>query len=329
MATIKDVAQRANVSTCTVSRVLSQKGYISDKTRAAVLQAVEELKYQPNSIATELKVGVSNTIGLIVPDITNYYYMELAAQIERYANAEGHLIYLCNSSYDRAKEKKFVTALTNRKIKGLIVIPVSNEIGHFLELQKKSIPFAFVNRTFPNAIDFCIAEDNRGAAYEVVSHLKELKRARIAGIFQSFDNMIYQERYEGMKQAILDQGNGFDESLIIYNAEMEKTCERIEELFRRPDRPDAIFAANDMLAFDVYKVLDGLHLRIPQDVMVVGFDDTLMAQKISPPLSSYKMPIDVIAYRSVKAVLNGGLEQAALPISGKLVKRQSTANLTP
>ena len=90
MATIKDVAQRAQVSTCTVSRVLSNRGYISDKTRAAVLQAVEELNYRPNPIAAELKAGVSNSIGLIVPDITNYYYMELAAEIERIANKQGH-----------------------------------------------------------------------------------------------------------------------------------------------------------------------------------------------------------------------------------------------
>lgn len=324
MATIKDVAQRANVSTCTVSRVLSNKGYISDKTRAAVLQAVDELKYQPNSIATELKVGVSNTIGLIVPDITNYYYMELAAQIERYANLEGNLTYLCNSSYDRTKEKKFITALTNRKIKGLIIIPVSNTIGHILDLQKREIPFVIVNRTFPDLLEFCIVEDNHRGAYEVVTHLKAQGRTRIAGIFQSFENMIYRERYEGMKQAIIDSGTEFDESLIIHDAEMEKTCERIEELFRRPDRPDAIFAANDMLAFDVYKILDSLHLSIPQDVMVVGFDDTLMARKVSPPLTSYRMPIDEIAEHAVRGILGGGLGEFNAPITGHLVTRTST-----
>lgn len=217
MSTIKDVAQLANVSTCTVSRVLSEKGYISENTRRAVLAAVAELRYQPNSIATELKVGVSNTIGLIVPDITNFYYMELAAQIEKYANAMGLLIYLCNSSYDRKKEKKFVLALSNRKIKGMIVIPVSNEISHFLDLQKKQIPFVFINRAFPDALDFCIIEDNFNAAYEIITHLSSLNRKHIAGIFQSFDNMIYQERYEGMKVALSDSNLPFHESFIILN----------------------------------------------------------------------------------------------------------------
>ncbi|WP_320122357.1 LacI family DNA-binding transcriptional regulator [uncultured Sphaerochaeta sp.] len=326
MSTIKDVARLANVSTCTVSRALSGKGYISENTKKSVLLAVEELNYQPNSIATELKAGVSNAIGLIVPDITNYYYMELASQIEKTANEMDLLIYLCNSNYDRNKEKEFVTELSNRKIRGIIVIPVSNEINHFLELQKKNIPFVFVNRAFSESMEFCIVENNYNAAYEIVEYLQSKRRKKISGIFQCFDNMIYRERYEGMKQALFDHGIYVDDSLIILNAEKENTSQRIEALFKKPDWPDAIFTSNDMLAFDVYQVLYKLDKKIPEDVMVIGFDDTLMAQKVYPPLTSYRMPIDIIAKKSVESILQGCLSSRNLPIIGRLIKRRSTGD---
>jgi len=326
MSTIKDVARLANVSTCTVSRALSGKGYISDKAREAVLTAVAQLNYQPNSIATELKAGVSNAIGLIVPDITNYYYMELASQIEKIANVKGLLIYLCNSSNDRKKEKKFVVELSNRKIRGIIVIPVSNEITHFLDLQKKNIPFVFVNRAFEDSMDFCIVEDNYNAAYDIVSYLQSKQRKRIAGIFQSFDNMIYRDRFEGMKRALVGHGMCVDDTLIILNAEKDNTNQRIEELFEKEDGPDAIFTSNDMLAFDVYKVLYKLNKRIPEDVMVIGFDDTLMAQKVYPPLTSYRMPINQIAKKSLSSILQGFVDKNSLPITGTLIKRMSTGD---
>lgn len=324
MATMKDVAQLAQVSTCTVSRVLSNTGYISDQTRKKVHEAVDQLDYQINSVAADLKHGVSNTIGLILPDITNYYYMELAAQIEQYAISKGFLIYLCNSNGSKKREKKFTNALLTRNIRGLIVIPCSSEIDHFIRLKNKKIPIVFINRFFESYKELCIVENNVQAARDIVAHLVSLKKNRIAGVFPNFENMIYQERYRGMVLELAKNNLAIEDSLMILQAEKTDLSDRLEQMFTQHPLPDAVFAANDMLAFEIYQVLYKLNLQIPEDVAVVGFDDTQMAQKIYPTLTSYRMPIDIIAKLSLDSVLQGFIDINQKPILGSLVVRMST-----
>ena len=129
MATIKDVAKLAGVSICTVSRALANKENITPKTMEKVLSAVRELDYKPNYSARSLKIGSTDTLGLIVPDITNPYYPKVAKSIEEYAEKKGYMILLCNSNEDLNKEKRLVDTLKKRNVDGVIILPCSRHIA--------------------------------------------------------------------------------------------------------------------------------------------------------------------------------------------------------
>lgn len=326
MITIKDVAKAAGVSICTVSRVLSNTGYIAPETKKKVLDQAHALGYRPNRLARDLQKGSSDMVGLIVPDITNYFYMELAKEIEKTAREKGFLLSVCNSNGQRDTEETLIASYADHLVKGMIIIPSSGDLSPFAILKDRKIPYVFLNRTFPDELDHCVQEDNEGAASEIITYLLSKGRRCIAGLFPSFDNMIYRQRLEGMKRALLAADVPFDENLIVCNAETPRLEQVLRDLFSNKQKcPDAIFAGNDMLAFGAYHVLYQLGKRIPQEVMVVGFDDTQMAQNIYPQLTSYRMPIDTIAKLAMDKLLHPEEPRHALVV-GELKKRQSTGD---
>jgi len=249
----------------------------------------------------------------------------MAQAIEMQARARGFLLYLCNSNGDPKEEKSLVMSFMERQIRGMIVVPSAGDLTPFSALRAEGIPYIFLNRTFREDLGHCLREDNEGAAGEIVSYLLQKGRRHVAGLFLDFENMIYLERYNGMKKSEEKFGISWDESLILRNAGNGDFTSRFRNLFLQENAPDAIFASNDMLAFDAYRVLYELKERIPEDVMVIGFDDTQMAKKIYPQLSSYRMPIATIAESAIQCILEPGKPRQGI-IVGELIKRMSTGD---
>lgn len=327
MATIKDVARQAGVSVCTVSRTLSGKGYLKEETRERVLQAVRDLDYHQNKLAVSLKTGRTNALALIVPDVMNLYYSRLAKYVEQYAAKKGYMVYLCNSSNNVEREKEFIDNLCQQKVAGVIVTPSTNEHQHILKLEDAEIPYVYLNRNFKDDIEKCIRIDNFKGAYDCIEYLIRNGHTRIGAIFQSFTIMIYEERYAGMVKALKDRGIPLDKSNILFDVDgLADSHEKIEELLRKKDRPDAIFTSNDMLAFDVYRAAYNCGLRIPEDLSVVGYDNNIMAEKMIPSLTSYHIPAGDLAEQAVKYVdaRIRGMKPKKFPIfEGRLIERCS------
>ena len=330
MATIKDVASKAGVSICTVSRALAGKDLIKPETREAILQAAKELNYKPNYVARSLKKGKTNTFGLILPDITNPYYPKLAKYIESSTAKRGYMVLLCNSDNQVKKEKQFVEMLKARNVDGVLVAPVSGEIKHIQKLQEWGIPYVILNRNYPE--ELCsVSSDNYYGAFTMTEYLIGKGHRRIGGLFQSFHISIYEERYHGMCDALKEHGIPVDEQLMVTDIN-DISCgyQKIQALLRMEDRLTAIFSSNDMLAINVYRAAYELGIKIPEKLSVTGYDDIPLAMMLNPPLTTYLQPEDAMSESAVEyliSMIEGGQPYSHEQLRGYLVERKSAAEV--
>ena len=331
MATIKDVAKSAGVSISTVSRALSEKIYVKDETRQLVLQAVEDLDYRPNMLAKGLKEGKSRTIGLLIPDISNLYYARVLRNIEKYAVANGYSLLINDTNEDVNQEILAVKMLKERLVDGIIVIPSSSDIRHFLALQDENIPFVMLNRRFQADIN-CVSNDQRGGAYDVVKYLIEHGHRKISMVLRSFQKQIYQDRYDGCMEALREHDLADSERYFLYDVNsIEDSFRRSTEMMKREDRPTAFFVTNDMLVFGVYSAASALKMNIPEDVSVMGFDNLPISPYMVPPLTTYEQPMERItgeAFRNlIRQIEHEQKIAEKIFIGGSIITRQSVKTL--
>lgn len=329
MSTIKDVANLADVSICTVSRVLVDKGYIKPETKEKVLEAARKLQYRPNHTAQNLKAGNTKKFGLVLPDITNMYYPIIAKSIEEYAGKKGYMILLCNSNMSLQKEKQLFELLKRRAVDGVIALPVSQDISHIQELACQGIPYVLVNRDFAND-SHCIPSDNFYGGYTMMKYLIEHGHKNICAIFQSFENSIYKERWEGAELALKEFG--LNDTLFLYDVnDMLAAHKKVLSLLGTNEQPTAFFASNDMLAAGVYSAAYERKLIIPKDISVVGYDNIAYSFLMVPPLTTFEQPAGEMARRAIDLLikqLNGdAINKKAKKLRGRLVERKSVANV--
>ncbi len=333
MVTIKDVAKKCGFSVCTVSRALSGKGYLKEETRQKIMEAVAELNYRPNTLAVNLKTGRRQTLALILPSLTNIFYAKLEQYMEAFASEKGYLLYLSNTEYSLEKEKQIIENLAGMDIVGVIIFTASGEHEHIKKLSGFGIPYVYMNRYFEDDLEHCLRLDNKKAAFEAVNYMIQLGHRNIGGIFQSFANSSYQERYEGMMEALAAHGLTChpDNLLLDVNPEdMGTTPARILQMLQQPERPMAIFACNDMMAFNVYRAAYILGLQIPEHLSVFGYDNCIMANFVTPPLSTVSAPakqLSSIAVDFIDHHIQTGDIKKLPVLNASLVIRNSVKNL--
>lgn len=330
MATIKDVAKKAGLSICTVSRALANKNNIRPETRERVLQAAKDIQYQPNKIAQSLRFGNTNTFGLILPDITNMYYSDFAKHIENYAEKKGYVVMLCNSDMSIKKERQSIEVLSQRNVDGIIALAISKEIDHIQGLVQKGIPYVLVNRDFvddPHAIP----SDNYYGGYTIIKHLIEYGHKNICAIFPSFNIPAYETRCHAAKATLKE--HGLSDRFFLYDVNSNyEACAKVEALLEETDRPTAFFTANDMLAVGVYSAAYKYKLRIPEDISVVGYDNVAYSSMMIPPLTSFDQSVNEMVKKTIDYLLlqikgNVPSEKKPEKVCGKLVSRESVSKL--
>jgi len=318
MVTIKDVAKKCGFSVCTVSRALSGKGYLKEETRKKIMEAVEELNYRPNTLAVNLKTGRRQTLALILPSLTE----------------KGYLLYLSNTEYSLEKEKQVLENLIGMDIAGVIIFTTSGEHEHIKSLSKFGIPYVYMNRCFEDDMEHCLRLNNKKAAYEAVNYMIRLGHQKIGGVFQSFSNGTHRERYEGMMDAFNACGLSYRPDFFLFDVtpeDMGSTPNQILNLLQQPERPEAIFACNDMMAFNIYRAAYILGLRIPDHLSVFGFDDCIMASFVTPPLSTVSVPakqMSSIAVDFIHRHIQTKTIKELPSVNASLVIRNSVKNLT-
>lgn len=305
MATIKDVAKKAGVSVCTVSRTLSNKGYVKAETRDKIMGAVKELQYQPNKVAVSLKTGTSNVLALILPSLTNVYYPKLEKYIEHYANERGYMIYLCNAENSLEKEQSILENLCFQNIAGVIITPSTKEHRHIMKLKEYNIPYVYLNRDFPDDLENCIRINNKKAAYDAITYLIQCGHTSIGGIFESFDNPSNEERYLGVLDAMKEHKLSINQEYFLFDVnDLNNSYVIIRKMLEQKNRPEAIFACNDMLALGIYKAAYDLNIKIPDELSVFGYDNSIMANMSAPPLSSFNVPARELSQSAIDFIDN-------------------------
>ncbi|MEC0107452.1 LacI family DNA-binding transcriptional regulator [Paenibacillus taichungensis] len=292
MITIYDIAKKANVSAMTVSKVINQTGRISPATRDRVQQVIEELGYIPNSNARSLVLQRTQMLSLLITDITNPFYTTLARGAEDAANLRGYRLLFSNSDEDYDKEKNYVETILSTRVDGVLFAPAGDRsLNHLKQLQERNIPFVILDRTVPGITSDVIAGDSRDGALQLIRYLTNLGHRYIALVNGSSEVSTARLREEGYMEGLREAELPFDEGLILRTGYRDFSDEvGIDSLLAHQHKPTAIFAANNMLAIGVIRLLRKRGLRVPEDISVVCFDDLDLASAFDPFLTVAAQP---------------------------------------
>lgn len=307
---LKDIAQHVGVSTALVSYVLNnqeKEKRVGEEMAARIRKAAGELNYQPNQIAKSLKSGRTNTIGLIVADISNPYSANIARIIEDEAKRNGYTVIFGSSDENADKSWDLINVLLNRQVDGFIIAPSEDSESQILYLKENNIPVVLIDRYFPSISASYVAIDNCKAAYEAVMHLIHNGRRRIGMITYKTSLFHLQERIRGYEQAMEDCNLLPEPSLIRTVSESrlkEEVQEKIDELLALDEPIDAIFFASNKLAINGLKHIKCLNLKVPEELAIVGFDETEAYDLYHCPVTYVKQPMLELGRNAVKMLLD-------------------------
>lgn len=290
---IYDVAQKAGVSTATVSRVINKSVHVRDETRQRVLAVLKELNYLPNANASSLTRKRTDLLALLVSDITNPFFTTVARGFEDKAAQHGFTVILCNTDENPEKEKEYVQRLLMRRIDGMAIAPTSKGIRHLEMVKKRQVALVLLDRIINGFEADSVRGDSVGGAQRLVSHLIGLGHRRIAAVMGPFIISTSADRLEGYKKALAEHGIPFDEKLVKEGLYRRESGQRLtHELLSLPpsERPTAIFAGNNFLALGVITAIREAGLRVPEDIAVVCFDDIESASILQPFLTVAAQP---------------------------------------
>lgn len=330
--TLKDVAAVAGVSIATVSKVLNGKDFdIGKKTIEKVKRIAKEMDYRPNSMARSMKTKVSRTIGLIIPDVRNPFFTDLARGAEDSAHERGYSLLFCNSDNDLDKEMGYIETLVQKQVDGIALAPSINRDQKREEAFKIPLPIVTLDRDvyFPE-VKGHIHTENETGAYTAVNYLISLGHERILFLSGQLDIGVSIERLAGYRRALKDNGIDFDETLLKegeYSFEFGYDYTKENSL---DPSITAVFCGNDLIALGVIKGLKEKGIQVPEEVSVVGFDDIFLSNINSPGLTTIRQPSYKLGFVTVQRLIDilEGVEhpEFQLNIPLQLIIRESTAS---
>jgi LacI family transcriptional regulator len=330
---IWEVAELAQVSTQTVSRVVNGSAHVSPQTRERVLKAIENLGYEPNHAAQSLVTRRTKTLGYLVYDITNPFYGQLVRGIEDAAFARGYDLIGGNSDSAPEKEIMYLRTFNRKRVDGILatVSRSSDEMRGIWE--KASCPVVFLDQFFDGEECSYVTVNNREAARGVVGHLLDLGHRHIAIVTPTLPmGASIRDRVQGYHEALAERGVPFDASLsTVCDRETEEGGYRAtRELFGRSRLQTALFCFNDAIAIGAMRAIFEMGLDIPRDISVAGFDDVPVTSMLRVPLTTVAQPIHRMGEAAVELITERIREGASFPhrhivLDTKLVIRESTA----
>ncbi|WHY72051.1 LacI family DNA-binding transcriptional regulator [Fictibacillus enclensis] len=324
MATIRDVAKQAGVSVATVSRVLNSNGYVNNETKKKVDEAIRQLNYKPNAVARSLYKKTSKTIGLIVPDIVNPFFPELARAVEDTAHKKGYNVFFCNTDENVEKEEHYLEILLQKYVDGVIV--ASNTLTAE-KVKELNIPVVSIDRKITAEIPTVVVKNKEGAQ-KATSYLKEIGCERIAHLRgpHHIDNA--NERADGYLEEV-GSAPWFQSSYIADgNYVMKTAIQATLELLERHPEIDGIFAANDVMAIGAVKAAHRIGKKVPEELAIIGFDGISIAEATTPELTTIAQPIydmgTAVTDLLVKLIEKKPVERTFLELEVELIEREST-----
>lgn len=331
-ATINDVAREAGVSITTVSRVLNNNYPVKQETRLRIEKAIEKLNYKPNAAARSLITKKTSIIGVIVPGITNLFFPTIVEAVEDIAKAKGYSISLGNTRGDASEEIKLIEDLKARLVDGIVVIDpnMDNLKNGYYDKLSKQIPLIIVNGAPSGEKCSFVCYDEEVGTVEAFNYLLELGHKKIAFI-RGHKSLSYDIK-EKIYKSIL-KSNGIDYMCILNVGKgnsievVDKTEAEARKLLLSENRPTAVFACNDLMAVGAMNACNKLNIRVPEDLSILGFDNTLFSNLANPKLTTVDLNMKEIGHRAafelIDLIQNNGRSRKKLIFDTKLIIRES------
>lgn len=324
MATIKDVAKKAGVTPTTVSRVLNNRGYISEKTRQAVYQAMEELNYQPNEIARSLSKSDTNCIGIVLPSIRHPFFSSVLSCLEYHASLLGYKIMVCNSQENREKEREYLGMLDSNRVSGIVFCARSGGIERKLGTVTPIVAF---EREVSDDVPAVLCDNYQGGVLATKCLLDAGCRHLIALGGGGELGLPADTRCVAFTQTCREYGR---EGQVFCASEAQFYRQQyepwLEQIMRAHKEVDGVFATSDVVAAQLIRVCRRMGLRVPEDVSIVGFDDTSIAQLTFPAITSIHQPIEQMCDYAIDAIIRkigGEMIPSRIVFPVSLMERES------
>ncbi|MEC2040164.1 catabolite control protein A [Bacillus altitudinis] len=328
--TIYDVAREANVSMATVSRVVNGNPNVKPTTRKKVLEAIDRLGYRPNAVARGLASKKTTTVGVIIPDISSIFYSELARGIEDIATMYKYNIILSNSDQNTDKELHLLNTMLGKQVDGIVFMGGNITDVHVEEFKRSPVPIVLAASVEEQAQTPSVNINYEQAIYDSVQLLVEKGHKRIAFVSGPMSEPINSMRkLAGYKRALEEAGIAFDEALVAEgDYSYDSGIEALANLLAQSDKPTAVIAATDEMALGVIHGAQDRGVSIPEDLEVIGFDNTRLSLMVRPQLTTVVQPtydIGAVAMRLLTKLMNKEqVEDQIVELPHRIEERQST-----
>ncbi|MEU8580966.1 LacI family DNA-binding transcriptional regulator [Streptomyces abikoensis] len=326
MANIKDVAERAGVSTATVSRVLNGRSPVAE-TRARVLAAVEELGYRPNVVARALRTARTRTLGLVVSDLRNPFFTELADAVEQEARRLGYSLIIGNAGESPEQQDDYIRTLLDRRIDGLMVSSAGTGSPMLSEAVDAGTPLVLLDRAVPGVAAPCVRAEGGAALTELAAHLAALGRRRPAVIVAPAGTPTGDERLALFRTALAAHGVALPPGRVGASPDPSPAGGRqvMRRLLETAEPPDAVLATDNLMALGALDELRARGLRVPADMALVAFDDVPWFAHLDPPLTAVAQPTGALGRAAVHTLLEriAGRPAGSVLLPARLVRRRS------
>jgi len=306
MVTIKEVARRAKVSVGTVSNVISGRTNVSEKLRTRVLDAIRELDYHPNHVARSLKISRTKMLGMVISDITNPFFPEMARGAEDAALERGYLLITFNTDDRLDREEQHLAACRSRRLDGVLLVSAPNRgaVSHIERTIDAGIPIVCLDRVPPRISVDIVSVDNVRAARICTRHLLEMGYRDVAALTGSMELQTAADRLKGYKEALREAKARVNPDLIREGDFREGSGYRLtKELLLRRSKPSALFVSNGMMTLGVLRCLEEMRLRCPDDIGIATFDDLPYLSAFRPRLTAVAQPAYEIGYSGAELLI--------------------------
>jgi DNA-binding LacI/PurR family transcriptional regulator len=309
--TIYDVAKVAGVSTATVSKVINNTGRISEKTKAKIHRIMDELNFRPNVIASAMKGKSTYQVAFLIPDVSNPIYAEYLKHIEERGQELGYNIVMCSTDDQAEKEARHISLLKQRRVDGFIIASKFKNVAILKQLISEKFPVVLFAHERPELPVSSVTVDDYIGGYMAASHLLSLGH-RIIGVLAE-ESLSSRERIRGYKSALAEADLAVEDHLIVISGPSVADAETAAaKLLDREDRPTAIFGCNDLLAIGAMQASRARGIQVPDQLSVIGFDDTQLCSIVSPKLTSISQPVRKLG-KEVTDLIIRKIEQVETP----------------
>ncbi|AGK98681.1 LacI family DNA-binding transcriptional regulator [Clostridium pasteurianum] len=330
--TIKDVAKKSNVSVATVSRILNDLEGYSEETRKKVMQVINEIGYQRNDIARNLKMKSTHTIGVLLPKVSTNFYIEILSGIEDAAHINGYSVIICNVGDNGKRTEEYIKVMIERQVDGIIVCSLPPEKSLIEKIIGVNIPVVLISTLYEGYSVPYIKVDDYKASYAAVEYLIKNGHKKIAMLGGKKSDLIAGlPRLEGFVRALEDNKLEIRKNLIKHNGfSFKDGITSMEELLKKKEKFTAIFAACDDIAVGALSVAHKRGLKVPDDISIIGYDNTQAAEMCYPALTTLAQPLYEMGQKSVKMIIEkitSSAEVKSVIMPFKIVERDTVKNI--